>query len=99
MRQRRLEIEHAPGRVRIVRPGTIPKLVPQVRHITFSGDRARADRQQVLYVTERAVFALEPDGLRLIEVPEGIDLQADVLDRMPFPVAVDAALQRRFPGA
>jgi len=94
-----LQIEHAPGQVRIVRHGAIPKLVPRVRHITFSGDRARADRQHVIYVTERAVFELAPEGLRLIEVPDGVDLQTDVLDRMPFPVTVDAALRRRFPGA
>ena len=92
-----LAVEHQGGRVRIVRHGDIPKLVPQVRHITFSGQRAREDNQEVLYVTERAVFKLDPRGLRLIEVPEGIDLQADVLDRMPFPVEVDRQVLKRFP--
>ena len=91
-----LEIAHEAGRVRIVRHGTIPKLVPKVRHVTFSGDRARADGQRVLYVTERAVFELAAQGLRLVEVPDGVDLQRDVLDRMPFPVAVDDALRQRF---
>ncbi|HSW19451.1 MAG TPA: CoA-transferase [Ramlibacter sp.] len=87
-----LEVEQVGAGVRIVKHGTVPKLVPQVRHITFSGQRARADGQQVLYVTERAVFELAPEGLRLIEVPEGIDLVADVLDRIPFEVQLAPGL-------
>lgn len=88
-----LEVEHAGSRVRIVKHGSVPKLVPEVRHITFSGQRARADGQQVLYVTERAVFELAPNGLRLIEVPEGVDLVADVLERLPFPVQLAPGLE------
>lgn len=93
-----LQVEAVDGQVRIVAPGQVPKLVPRVRHITFSGQRARADGQDVLYVTERAVFALAPQGLRLVEVAPGVDLQRDVLDRLPFAVslapALDAALAR-----
>jgi len=63
-----------------------------VRHITFSGLRARADGQQVVYVTERAVFELTANGLKLIEVPAGVDVVKDVLERMPFEVAVEPAL-------
>jgi len=87
-----LEVEQRDGRVKILRHGSVPKLVPQVRHITFSGQRARADGQEVLYVTERAVFELTAQGLLLIEVAEGVDLRKDVLDRLPFPVAVKPGL-------
>jgi propionate CoA-transferase len=90
-----LEVEQKDGRIHILRHGDVSKLVPRVRHITFSGERARADGQQVIYVTERAVFELTPGGLRLIEVPDGIDLQKDVLDRMPFAVKVAAELRDR----
>ncbi len=83
-----LQVEERDGRLHILRPGSVPKLVRQVRHITFSGRRARADAQEVLYVTERAVFALRPQGLTLIELTPGVDLQADVLDRLPFEVRV-----------
>jgi len=49
----------------------------------------------VLYVTERAVFRLEADGVRLIEVAEGIDVERDVLARMAFRPLVDEALLAR----
>lgn len=90
-----LEVEQVDGQVRILQHGSVPKLVPSVRHITFSGQRARADGQTVLYVTERAVFELGRNGLRLVEIPPGIDLQRDVLQRLPFPVEVDAHLEAR----
>ena len=38
----------------------------------------------MLYVTERAVFELTRDGLRLAEMAEGMDLQKDILARMEF---------------
>ena len=91
-----LTLDHeADGSVHITRYGSVSKIVDKVRHITFSGKRARADGQEVLYVTERAVFELTPGGLRLIEIPAGIDLQADVLDRMPFAVELAPGLRER----
>ncbi len=80
-----LEVERgSDGALRILRPGELPKLVPEVEHVTFSGAQARANGQQVLYVTERAVFRLDPDGVALIEVAAGVDVKRDVLDRMGF---------------
>ena len=92
-----LQVVAEGGRVRIVSPGQVPKLVQHVRHITFSGRRARDDGQEVLYVTERAVFALTPGGLQLVEVADGVDLQRDVLDRMPFRVELAPKLRTRVP--
>jgi propionate CoA-transferase len=58
--------------------------VPEVRQISFSGTLARQRGQQVRYVTDRAVFELAEDGLVLIEVAPGIDVERDVLGRMGF---------------
>jgi propionate CoA-transferase len=70
--------------VRVVAEGTLPKFVPQVREVSFNGRLALERGQQVRYVTDRAVFALEGDGLVLTEVAPGIDLERDVLGRMGF---------------
>jgi propionate CoA-transferase len=59
-----------------------------VREISFNGHLARERGQHVRYITERAVFALEDDGLVLIEVAPGIDIERDVLARMGFRPAV-----------
>lgn len=79
-----LEVESDGGHVTIRSPGSIPKLVEQVAHVTFSGAQARANGQEVLYVTERAVFRLGAAGVELVEVAPGVDPQRDVLDRMGF---------------
>ena len=72
------------GRLEIVAPGNVRKFVDDVDQITFSGEQALLQGQEVLYVTERAVFRLTTEGLLLTEVAPGIDLQRDVLEQMDF---------------
>jgi propionate CoA-transferase len=74
--------------VYVVHEGKLPKFVPRVRQVTFNARLARERGQQVRYITDRAVFALEEDGLALIEVAPGIDVRRDVLDRMGFAARV-----------
>jgi propionate CoA-transferase len=81
---RGLELDISERGVRIVRDGDLSKFVPSVREISFNGGLARERGQQVRYITERAVFGLEDDGLVLIEVAPGIDVERDVLERMGF---------------
>lgn len=70
--------------------GKAKKFVPEVEQVTFSGDYARESGQQVMYITERAVFELRPQGLVLTEIAPGMDLQKDVLDQMDFlPIIAD----------
>jgi acyl CoA:acetate/3-ketoacid CoA transferase len=86
------ELDIGAGRLGIRRHGEVAKLVGQVEQITFSGREALKRAQEVLYVTERAVFRLTGDGVTLTEVAPGIDLKADVLARMQFAPQVPRQL-------
>lgn len=66
------------------------KFIKQVEQVTFSADYAKESGQTVFYVTERAVFKLTEEGVELIEVAPGYDLQKDILDMMDFtPIMKD----------
>ncbi|HQZ28667.1 MAG: malonate decarboxylase subunit alpha [Verrucomicrobiales bacterium] len=79
-----IEVAREGGNLRIVREGRHPKFVKTLQDVCFHGPSAIAAGREVLYVTERAVFELRAEGLRLIELAPGIDLQRDVLDQMEF---------------
>ncbi len=72
------------GRLVVVAPGKVRKFVKQVERITFSAEYALERGQEVLYITERAVFRLAARGLRLIEIAPGIDIERDILAHMDF---------------
>ncbi|NCN96600.1 MAG: acyl CoA:acetate/3-ketoacid CoA transferase [Rhodoferax sp.] len=72
------------GQVRIVQEGRAHKFVKHIEQVTFSGSYAAKEGKLVLYVTERCVFKLTPDGLELIEVAPGIDIERDILAQMDF---------------
>ena len=76
--------EAGSGVMRVTEHGRISKLVDKVDQITFSGPQSLLQGQKVIYITERAVFELRENGLHIIEVAPGIDLQTDLLDRMGF---------------
>ena len=78
------------GQLRVVREGESPKFRSRVSQVTFSGSYARSRGQDVLYITERAVFRLTGRGLHLIEMAPGLDLERDVLGSMAFrPIITD----------
>jgi propionate CoA-transferase len=79
-----LETKIEDGKLSIVKEGKNKKFVDHVEQITFSGDYARKTNQTVYYVTERAVFKNSEEGLELIEIAPGIDLEKDVLGKMGF---------------
>lgn len=89
-----LEVTVGDGLLTIARDGRISKFVEQVREVTFCGPAARKAGKPVTYVTERAVFRLTPEGVTLVEIAPGIELQRHVLDRMAFQpkIAPDLAL-------
>ena len=71
-------------------PGKHKKFVEKVQQITFNGKFAAQKGQEVLYVTERAVFKLTTESIELIEIAPGVDLEKDVLAMMDFtPIMVE----------
>jgi propionate CoA-transferase len=100
----RLEVALEDGKLRIVEDGQARKFVDEVEHRTFSGAEAQRRGMSVLYVTERCVFRLCSEGLELVEIAPGVDLQKDILERMDFvplmraePVLMDSRIFREEP--
>ena len=79
-----LEVAVDAGKLRIIEDGKAVKFVDEVEHRTFSGPQAAKWGKTVLYITERCVFKLTAEGLELIEIAPGVDLQKDILDKMEF---------------
>jgi len=87
-----LEVVIADGKLSIVQEGRDKKFVKAVEQRTFSGKEAMKRQQPVLYVTERCVFRLCEQGLELIEIAPGIDLERDILAQMEFRPAISPDL-------
>jgi propionate CoA-transferase len=97
----RLRVAVEDGRLRIDEEGTARKFVDAVEQRTFSGEYAFKRGQPVLYITERCVFRLDAEGLELIEIAPGVDLERDILRQMDFkpvmkhdPVTMDERIFR-----
>ena len=92
-----LQVEAGHGVLRIVNEGKLPKLVPEVGHVTFNGRDAARRGQDIAYVTERCVLKLIEGVLTVVEIAPGIDLERDVLARAGTPLEVSADLKTMDP--
>lgn len=79
-----LKVAFNENQVEIVSEGRIAKFIDRCDEVTFSAADAVRRGQEVIYVTERAVFELSNEGLTLVEVAAGIDINRDVLSQMQF---------------
>ncbi|GAB5447918.1 acyl CoA:acetate/3-ketoacid CoA transferase [Gymnodinialimonas sp.] len=87
-----LDVAVRDGAIAILSEGRVRKFVDALEHITFFGPRAARLEQPVLFVTERCVFRLRADGLELVEVAPGVDIDRDILAQMAFhPIIEDVA--------
>lgn len=85
------------GRLKINANGGV-KFLKQVEQVTFAGQvAAKNDWQEIVYVTERAVFRLDRDGLVLTEVAPGCDLERDIFALMEFRPKVASDLKTMDP--
>jgi propionate CoA-transferase len=78
------DIEVTENGLNIKNPGKHKKFVKKVQQVTFNGKYAAHLGKQVYYITERAVFKLTNDGIQLIEIAPGTDLENDILSMMEF---------------
>lgn len=88
------------GALQILKEGKVKKFVDTVEQITFSGRVAQEKTQPVLFVTERCVLGLTSNGMELLEVAPGIDVERDILPGLEFdpiinqPATMDPRLFR-----
>jgi propionate CoA-transferase len=73
----------------IRKEGSARKFLEEVEQITFSGARAARQGQPVLCVTERGVFELDNEGLKLVEIAPGVDLERDIISQMDVAPIID----------
>ena len=78
----------ANGKLQILQEGKVKKFIQDVEQVTFSAEYAKENDQNVMYITERAVFRLINGVLTLTEIAPGVDLQKDILDQMEFTPAI-----------
>jgi acyl CoA:acetate/3-ketoacid CoA transferase len=81
------------NKLNIMREGTISKFIESVFVVAFSGQQAIKYGQEILYVTERAVFRLTKDGITLEEVAPGIDVDKDIVRKMSFEPVIRASVR------
>lgn len=79
-----LKLDVNEGKLIIKNEGKIKKFINNVEQITFSGNLAKENQKKVTYVTERAVFELRKEGVTLVEIALGVDLEKDILAQMDF---------------
>jgi propionate CoA-transferase len=72
------------GALKILTEGKPVKFVKEVQQIGFNGREAVKKNQEVMYVTERAVFRLDGGKMTLVEYAPGLDIEKDVIANMGF---------------
>ena len=92
-----LKVSFADGKLKIDNEGKFRKLLAKVPEVTFNGTDAVRRGQEVVFVTERAVFKLTTEGVELTEVAPGVDIERDILAHMDFKPKMAANLKTMDP--
>ncbi|RTM08852.1 MAG: 3-oxoacid CoA-transferase [Hyphomicrobiales bacterium] len=88
-----LQVACGEGGLKIVNEGRSRKFVESVNQVSFSGRYSAERRQEVLFITERAVFRLINGELELIEIAKRVSLENDILAQMDFAPKISASLK------
>ena len=83
-----LDVAWEHGRTVIRKEGRHRKFVPKLEQVCYNASIGRARGQVALFVTERAVFRVGPDGVELVEIAPGLDAERDVIAHMGFRPAI-----------
>ena len=85
------------GHLRILREGKHQRFVPEVQHVTFSGRRAKQSGQDVVFVTERCVIRLLPEGLTVTEIAPGVSIERDIAGQTALALRISPDLREMDP--
>ena len=89
-----LKISWDEGQTKIAQEGRFEKFVAQLDQVSYNGQAAFDDGQEILFITERAVFRRGADGLVLTEIAPGIDMETDIFSLMGFrPIVADDLME------
>ncbi|GAB6101240.1 acyl CoA:acetate/3-ketoacid CoA transferase [Thermococcus atlanticus] len=81
------------GRLEIVRDGDIRKFVRRAHKVVYNASLGLEKGQEVIYITERAVFRLTRRGLVLEEYAPGVDVERDIIANMEFEPMISPRLR------
>jgi acyl CoA:acetate/3-ketoacid CoA transferase len=82
------------GKLVINQEGKYKKFNTSIEGITLNAAAARQKGQQIMYITERAVFVLGNQGVKLIETAPGIDVQSDIIEKLDFEIEIASDLKQ-----
>jgi propionate CoA-transferase len=88
-----LSVDKVGNTIKIVEEGSLKKFVKRIKQITFSGQFASQNKQEVLFITERGVFRLINDEIELIEIAPGVNLEEDIIKNMDFIPRISSELK------
>lgn len=87
--QVQIERDQAGARVlRIAKEGRHRKFLSAIEQVNLHGPGAQARGAHVRVITERCVFGLDENGLVLLEVAPGIDIDTQIRPHLAFPLRV-----------
>lgn len=79
-----LKTEVGDGKIKILQEGRFRRFPKDVDQISFNGKDALTNGQKIIYITERCVFHLVEEGVELIEIAPGINIEKDILPFLDF---------------